>query len=952
MKKISLFLLLISFVYSNELTPISVQLKWKHQFQFAGFYVAKELGIYKKYGLDVNFKEFDGKFDPLDTVLTNENDFGIDDSSLIYHKLNGADIVVLFSIFKSSPIVLYTQKELNTLSSLNNKNIEFAKNEISNISINALLRSQNINVNAKEHSFYSKNFKNKESDAIVGYLSNQTYLLEKENIKYNIFFPKDYGFDFYGDMIYTSKQFAKENPKIVKNFIEATKEGWIYAFKNIPFSVDLIYKKYNSQEKSKEALTYEARILKSFSTYTEKDYGNIDKSEIKEMANTISLIYPQKFKNIDFENFIWNEKEDLIDFYKNSYLKENNVFTVCTQDNSFPIDGIDENNRLIGISGDILNKIAEKFQFILKPIKTDDYKKNIENIQNNKCDILTVASEDYYQYYKNMDKSNYYLKSNLVIITKIDKPFIENNILKNKKFVTRYSSFKNYLQSHYVGIDVLLEDNLKKINTMLENDEVDGFITDSKTVDRIIQNFGYGEFKISGFLNQIEPIKTAFAIKKTKPELTEIINLGLEDFSHEDMEFIEEKYKVTRYTEVNKDLIWKIFYSFLFILITTLFFVIFLKRKNDELNEWLNSTIEGVSLFENGKLFKANNQLLKILGYDNFREIESKTYFDFISPKDHNIIKLKLKDNQDEPYELTFIKKDGTLIDGLVKGHNIKNTNKRISTIIDISELKNTQRKLAELNLNLEEKIKEELQKNHEQKVIMFQQAKLAEIGSMMNMIAHQWRQPLNNISLIVNTIIIKHKKDNLPAETLDNLKNNFKQQIDYLSNTIDDFQNFFKPKKDKEFFLLKEVILSTYNLMKPIFESNHIKFNFHSNESSIINYYGYKNELYQVILTIFNNSIEAFKENDISDKIVDVMIEEDERNLIIKIKDNAGGVKDELLEKIFDLYFSTKIKKNGTGLGLYISKTIITRHFKGKIKASNVNNGLEMIIVFPKTNI
>lgn len=190
----------------------------------------------------------------------------------------------------------------------------------------------------------------------------------------------------------------------------------------------------------------------------------------------------------------------------------------------------------------------------------------------------------------------------------------------------------------------------------------------------------------------------------------------------------------------------------------------------------------------------------------------------------------------------------------------------------------------------------------------MFQQAKLAEMGSMMNMIAHQWRQPLNNISLIVNTIIIKQKKDNLTAETLDNLKTNFKQQIDYLSNTIDDFQNFFKPKKDKESFSLKEAIFSTYNLIEPIFKSNQIKFNLNSNKP--IDYYGYKSELNQVILTIFNNSVDAFKENNFSNKIVDVILEEHENNLIIKIKDNAGGVKEEILGKIFDLYFSTKTKK------------------------------------------
>ena len=950
MKLVLIFLLFISFLYSKDLKPISIQLKWKHQFQFAGFYVAKELGLYEKYGLDVSFEEFDGSFDPLNRVLEQKSNFGIDDSSLVYHKLNGNDVVALFAIFKTSPIALLSQEKFNTIKSLKNKDIEFSSNEISNISINAIFKSQDIHVNNIKHTFYSKSFKEKKSDAIVGYLSNQPHILDKENIKYNIFLPKDYGFDFYGDMIYTSLEFAKQNPIIVKNFIEATKKGWEYAFKNIPYSVDLIYEKYNSQNKSKDSLFYEANILKEFSDYENKEFGEIDKFKIKEIANTIKLIYPQRFRNNDLNDFIWNNKVALIDYYKKNYLQFNKDFTVCIQDNLFPIDGID-NNRLVGISGEILNTISEKFEFNLKPINAKNYQESIQNVFENKCNILTISAEDSYKQYKIMDRTNFYLESNLAIITKIDKPFIENNNnLNEKRFVVRYEVIKKYLLSYYPNIQVEIIKDLERISTKLKDDEIDGFITDNITVDRMIQKLGFNEFKISGFINK-EPIKIAFAVSKDKPELREILNLGLSYFSKEDIEAIEEKYKVTRYsTIINKNLIWKILILFTIISLTILFSIFFLKRKNDELNEWLNSTIEGVALFENKKLLRANTQLLKILGYDNFKEIQNKTYFDFISPKDHHIIKEKLKEDQ-EAYELTFIKKDGSLMDGLVKGHNIKgSTNKRISVIIDITELKKTQRELKELNQTLNLRIEDELQKNHEQRVIMFQQAKLAEIGSMINMIAHQWRQPLNNISLLVNTIIIKYKKDTLSVEMLNKLKENFQEQINYLSNTIDDFQNFFKPKKDKEIFVINEIILSTLNLIKPKFEKNRIKTNF--NSITNINYFGYKNELAQVLLTILNNSLDAFEENNVLDKLIEIDLETLKENIIIKVRDNAGGIKEENLKKVFDLYFSTKIEKNGTGLGLYISKTIINRHFKGEIKIHNIKKGAEIIITFPKNNI
>ena len=623
------------------------------------------------------------------------------------------------------------------------------------------------------------------------------------------------------------------------------------------------------------------------------------------------------------------------------------IFLVCVHDNMFPVDEIN-NGKLTGISGDILNKIASQFDLKLKLIQTKDFKDYLQNATSGKCDILTVTAEEGYKQYKNMNRSNFYLDSNLVIVTKIDKPFMENNqFLGNKKFITKYQVFKEYLLDLYPNLKVIVNSDIKETISKLENDEIDGYILDNITADMIIQNFGYGKFKISGFLGNEKPIRGAFGVIKNKPELLEIINLGLNNFDKKELEQIKESWKVTRYsTIIDYELIWKLISAFIVILLFIFLFMVMLKRHNKELNEWLNSTIEGIAIFKDGKLVKANKQLLLILGYKNFNEIYGKTHFDFIVPWEHHIMKDRLPFNQ-EPYEMTFIKKDGTKFDALVKGHQMSNKNIRISTIIDISELKNTQRKLSKLNINLEQKIQEELEKNRNQQTIMFQQSKLAEMGMMLNMIAHQWRQPLNNISLIVNTIILKQRKEQLSPENLNKFKNEFQQQINYLSHTIDDFKNFFKPKKDKEHFKLRDTILSTYSLIKPIFDKSQIQFNF--NIDSQISYFGYKNEFSQVILNIINNSKDALIEKNIENKLINISVNQDRKNLIIIIQDNAKGVKETDLEKIFELYFSTKNSINGTGLGLYISKIIINEHFNGEIIAYNGIDGLEIIIKIPK---
>ncbi|MFA7092769.1 MAG: transporter substrate-binding domain-containing protein, partial [Arcobacteraceae bacterium] len=835
--------------------------------------------------------------------------------------------------------------ELNDIKELKNKKIEFARNELANISIKAILKAHNVEVNAIEHTFTIDTFAAKKSDAIVGYLSNQPYFLIKQNIPYTVYNPKDFGFDFYGDLVYTSTSMVEKNPKVVADFVNASKKGWEYAFEHLNSSVDLIYEKYNTQNKSKEALAYEASVLKSLSGYGH-NFGEFKLERVQEIGKVIALLFPQKFKNIHLENLIWNESRELIEYYKNGYLKNNNTFNVCVLDNLFPIDGINE-GKLTGISGDVLNKIAQQFGLVLKPIQSKSFKEHVENIRQNKCDILTITAEDGYKQFGNMKRSQFYLDSNLVIVTKVDKPFMDTSgTLLNKKFITKYAIAKKYLSALYPNINVEINENIDAVIKKLENDEIDGYITDNITVDRVIQTFGYGKYKISGFLGNEKPIRGAFGVIDSKPELVEILNIGIESFSQKELKEIKENWKVTRYsTIVDTDLVLKLIVGFLFIFSIVAIVVFILKRHNKELNEWLDSTIEGIAIFENGRLIKANKQLLSIFGYKELSEIYLKTYFDFVIRQQHKEITKRLQNNQ-EPYELTFIKKDGTLFDGLIKGRNIRGTNKRISTIIDISELKNAQKELKELNTHLEEKVRQEIAKNEHQQTIMFQQSKLAEMGSILNMIAHQWRQPLNNISLIVNTIIIKQKKGILDLNALTQYKQDFQKQINYLSNTINDFQNFFKPKKEKEYFKIYEVVMNTYSLLKPIFEKNHIVFS--SNIDATIEYFGYKNELAQVLLNIFNNSKDALWENHISNKLLRVELTQTPENLMLILQDNGGGVEKSNLEKIFEPYFSTKNEKNGTGLGLYISKIIINDHFKGDISARNCNEGLEISITIP----
>jgi len=276
-----------------------------------------------------------------------------------------------------------------------------------------------------------------------------------------------------------------------------------------------------------------------------------------------------------------------------------------------------------------------------------------------------------------------------------------------------------------------------------------------------------------------------------------------------------------------------------------------------------------------------------------------------------------------------------------------------IGHINDISKLKKEQNKsnkqaklIKEINLNLKDKIKEEVEKNKQQQLLMLQQSKLAQMGEMISMIAHQWRQPLNALSIVNQTVSHKYKKGELDDDFIDHFSEKSNAYIQGMSNTINDFKDFFKPEKQKINFCINDVITNTINMLNPTLTQYSICIEFNLNEKISLN--GYPNELGQALINILNNAKDALKNNNINkDKklIIDLILTEN--IAIIKIIDNAGGIPEDIIPKIFDPYFSTKDDKNGTGIGLYMTKLIIEEHMNGKINVTNSDGGATFEILF-----
>ncbi len=246
--------------------------------------------------------------------------------------------------------------------------------------------------------------------------------------------------------------------------------------------------------------------------------------------------------------------------------------------------------------------------------------------------------------------------------------------------------------------------------------------------------------------------------------------------------------------------------------------------------------------------------------------------------------------------------------------------------------------------VGFQQEIDKQIAKRLENEYLLMQQSKLATMGEMIGHIAHQWRQPLAQLGGVFMNLDAAYEFNELDrAYFKDKLKDG-NELIKYMSNTIEDFRNFFVPNCIQEKFELAKYIQSAVNIIQAAFTYHHIKLEIISPKEPLF-ISGYPSEFSQVILNLLDNAKDILIEREITDPKVIIETTLKDNSICISIKDNAGGIDEEVLDKIFDIYFSTKIDKGGSGLGLYMSKLIIENKGMGKISASNTKLGANFSI-------
>jgi len=257
------------------------------------------------------------------------------------------------------------------------------------------------------------------------------------------------------------------------------------------------------------------------------------------------------------------------------------------------------------------------------------------------------------------------------------------------------------------------------------------------------------------------------------------------------------------------------------------------------------------------------------------------------------------------------------------------------------------EQELQKLNASLEKRIDKAIVKFQEKDKMLIQQSKMAEMGDMISMIAHQWRQPLNQLSYIFMNIEGAHEYKELTPKYLNDKLSEGNTLLEFMSHTIDDFRNFFRPDKQKTQISISEVVSKTLPLIEKNLEEHGIAL--HVSYESDTKVSIFRNELMQVILNLIRNAKDILVEKDITVPIISIKTYEGERFVGMELCDNGGGIDEKIMGKIFTPYFSTKSQSQGTGLGLYMSKTIVEEHLKGILSVENSDEGACFKIMIEK---
>lgn len=597
MNTVKLFLLLLLFLTlhanAEKHDAITLQLQWKHQFEFAGFYAAKEKGFYKDVGLDVSFVEYNKNKNIVNEVLQDNAQYGLSYSSIVADYLNGKPIILLANFFKQSPLVLVAQENIKQPSDLKGKKIMGVSNSIDNITLLMMLNKFDISLNditTIPASFKIDAFINKDVDAMSAFTTNELYYLNQKGIKYNIFDPTVYGAKYYDVNLFTSEDELKNHPKRVKDFTQASIKGWEYALKHQDEIIDLILKKYNSQKKSRDALQFEAKQIEQIMLPNVYEMGSIDTARVKSIADSfIQSGFIQNKNSPNITDFIYDSLK--LSISEIAFLKNRKSLHLCVDPNWMPFEAM-SGGTYQGMNADFLKIIQKNIPIPINIYPTQSWSDSLKAFKQKKCDILSlVMPTEERKTYLNFTQP--YINAPLIIVATPDKKnIIDISLLDHAKIaVVRDYALIDIIKKHYPNLTVVEVNDIREGLQKVQDGTVLGFAGSSVTIDYYFQNTSYSDFKTIAYFD--EKLSLSLGMHNDDLILSNILEKIVGQISLKEKESIIKQWFPIKYeNNVDYNLLWKLLIA---VSLLSLFFIYrqyILKRANVTLKKKLEKEFE------------------------------------------------------------------------------------------------------------------------------------------------------------------------------------------------------------------------------------------------------------------------------------------------------------------------------------------------------------------------
>lgn len=551
---------------ASELTPASLQLLWKHQFQFAGYYMAKHKGFYRDAGIELSIHELDSNKDPVELVIDGSKDFAVGRSTILSQRVKGAGIIALLATYQNSPLMLLTTKKsgIKTPADLLNKRIMMTPDTEMQVELIAMLRQSGVSDNdftRQEHSFDINSLIRGETDAMASYISNEPFQMEQLGEEYNIIHPKDFGFHMYSDLLFTSKSLLQQNPALIESFHTATIEGWLYAFDHIEETAELIISDYNSQNRSREALIFEGEQLARLALDKEGNFGSLSQERL-EATSQLYLLFNFISPDYNIGNFIYHPKAESqlsLSVSEHQFLATQPIFTLCGDPHWDPYSKL-ANGQYEGFLPDYMSLIGQRVGFQFKVVTHSTWAETISAMRNAECDIIPGAmqtpSRAHFMAFSDVFLS---IPAVLAVNSTTSDDISLNKLFKKPIAMIADSAFMEIIKSRYPKTTIISVNSVEEGLVLLKKNKVAALLDAPNSISSAINRTHLTGIKIIDQVRDNWDLSIAVNPKYNDTPLLSILDKAIASISQQERDTISDRWgKVAFVHEPDYTLIWQI----------------------------------------------------------------------------------------------------------------------------------------------------------------------------------------------------------------------------------------------------------------------------------------------------------------------------------------------------------------------------------------------------------